>query len=318
MRNLGVEVYRCLLMLGIVVIHASGQAAFRQIWGTEFFDWCVCGFVFISGYFGIKFRPSKVLSLIGIGIWCSFVVWVCSDAGWVSILTGANGFWFLWAYILLMLFAPLVNAALDKLDARQVLRVTLPILMVAYVWMFLLAVPGVRDYIPQSRGVQGLSFLSILPIYIAARFYQKFRLEKFITRRLTVVSLLSCIGLFVLGFWWYWWIPALVVTMITFKWFSQLKCSQMIGRIAVFLAPSMFSVYMLHFSGGGVRFMMDMELWLAGSWGVPMTLDALLVALITFVLCILVDLPRRMLLYPLRGCISKMCSWIDGRYERII
>ena len=318
-RNLGVEFYRCLLMLGIVAIHASGHAAFQQTWGTEFFDWCVCGFVFISGYFGIKFRPSKVLSLIGIGIWCSFAVWACSDAGWVSIVTGANGFWFLWAYILLMMFAPLVEAALDKLNARQTLCVVLPILMVAYVWMFLLAVPGVRDYIPQSRGVQGLSFISILPIYIMARFYQKFRVERFLTRRLAVVSFPICIGLFALGFWWYWWIPALVVTIITFKLFSQMKCPQTIGRIAAFLAPSMFSVYMLHFSVGGVQFMRSMELCLADSWGgVPTTLDVLMVTLITFVLCILADLPRRMLLYLLRGCISRMCSWIDGQYERLL
>lgn len=67
-----------------------------------------------------------------------------------------------------------------------------------------------------------------------------------------------------------------------------------------------------------MKFMRYMELELVDSWGVPMTLDVLMVTLITFVLCILVDLPRRMLLYPLQGFILRMYSWIDSRYERLL
>lgn len=73
MRNQSVELLRVLLMLGICGIHV---AAFMG-GGWKYLDktlWpCVVAFVFISGYYGVKFSVKKVVRLCGMGVWCAIV-----------------------------------------------------------------------------------------------------------------------------------------------------------------------------------------------------------------------------------------------------
>lgn len=249
-RNAGIEVYRCLLMLGIVIIHATGHCVYKQAWGTQLFDWCVAGFVFISGFFGLKFKPSKCLSLIAIGVWCSTLAGLLSGANLRTAILGVNGVWFLWSYIVLMLLAPLIDEAVENCGKANLVKVLLPIFLLIQVWMFLLAVPIVRDLMPNPRGLQGLSFLSLIPIYISARIYRRFDLGRFISNRFIWITVPVCMALCLCGFWWYWWVPAILLSVVSFKVFSELKVPSMLGRLAVFAAPSMFSIYILHFSGG--------------------------------------------------------------------
>ena len=75
-RNAAIEFFRCLLMFGIVVQHVVGQSAYIRHGADFLTNWCVCGFVFVSGYFGIKFKPSKFLSLIALGVFVQlYLTW---------------------------------------------------------------------------------------------------------------------------------------------------------------------------------------------------------------------------------------------------
>lgn len=317
-RNMGLECYRCLLMLGIVMIHASGHCHYQQRWGTVFFDWCVAGFVFISGYFGIKFRPSKIISLVGIGLFCSFSSGALSGAGWKSMLIGSNGFWFLWAYIVLMMLAPLIDAALERRRLSELIRILSPIGILVGVWMFLLCVPVVREYLPKPRGLEGLTFISLVPSYIAARLYRMFELHRYISKCFVLIATPICLFMFVCGFWWYWWVPALLVAVITFRSFSDLKIPNFLGRVAVFLAPSMFSVYMLHFSGGGVRIMTDLQIELVDECRLPLLWANVIVALVAYFGSVGVDMIRRCFVYLAHRQLQMVCSFVDELYEKTI
>ena len=58
-RNAGLELMRLVMMFGIVLLHVAGHGAYINKFTPRFLDWCVCGFVFLSGYFGIRFSAMK-------------------------------------------------------------------------------------------------------------------------------------------------------------------------------------------------------------------------------------------------------------------
>jgi len=64
-RNPGLELYRALLMLGIVAYHVLGQLRPFGRGLENVCDTCVVGFVLISGWFGVRFSWSKAARLVG-------------------------------------------------------------------------------------------------------------------------------------------------------------------------------------------------------------------------------------------------------------
>ena len=71
MRNSSIDIYRCLLMLGICMLHAMAQAGHNVPWVANLLSWCVTGFAFISGWFGIRFSAGKLIKLYGISAYCA-------------------------------------------------------------------------------------------------------------------------------------------------------------------------------------------------------------------------------------------------------
>lgn len=78
MRNSSLEVYRVMLMLGICLLHSITQAGHNTAWVANMLSWCVPGFVFISGWYGISFSFVKVLKLYGISFYCA-IMYVAFD-----------------------------------------------------------------------------------------------------------------------------------------------------------------------------------------------------------------------------------------------
>ena len=115
-RNASLELFRCLLMFGIVLGHSAYQCGHVLKIGS-LTDWTVCGFVFLSGWFGIKFSWSKIAKLIALGVWCALVGnMIGGETNPLVAMLGAKSYayWFLWAYIILMMFAPIINAAFEN------------------------------------------------------------------------------------------------------------------------------------------------------------------------------------------------------------
>ena len=68
-RNPAVEMFRVVLTFGIVLLHAitkcGHHASAVTNYGAYFLYCCVVGFVFISGYYGMKMSAMKLAKLWG-------------------------------------------------------------------------------------------------------------------------------------------------------------------------------------------------------------------------------------------------------------
>jgi hypothetical protein len=63
-------------MFAIFLLHLITQGGHNMAWAGNILQWCVPGFMFISGWCGIKFSLCKVFKLYGISLYCAvgFVV----------------------------------------------------------------------------------------------------------------------------------------------------------------------------------------------------------------------------------------------------
>ena len=82
-------------------------------------------FIFISGYYGIKFRSSKIINLIMQAIFYSIVISIIfmiflgkniTINELIFIIVPINMWWFLTCYIALMVFAPYIIILVDSIN----------------------------------------------------------------------------------------------------------------------------------------------------------------------------------------------------------
>ncbi len=146
-RNVSMDILRILAMAFIVVIHLVGnnmglndiENSFNNELEASYYVsafvqcFVVVGvnlFFLISGYFGIKLKVKKVISLLA----KVYILWIIShliclgingvesygDGGdfAVALLLGISKYWFVAVYLLLTLVSPLLNLIADKLDEK--------------------------------------------------------------------------------------------------------------------------------------------------------------------------------------------------------
>ena len=120
-RDTSVECYRVLLMFGIILLHSITQCGFCRRGLDNVLSTCVDSFVFISGYYGIRFTLGKLARLVLIGLFCATVAALCGGLGFVGVVRVLvkNGcYWFLWTYIACMMCSPIINAGIDALASE--------------------------------------------------------------------------------------------------------------------------------------------------------------------------------------------------------
>lgn len=181
-RNTNIDLYRIVLMLGICLLHCVHQGIYQCRPLTMSLLFCVDGFVFISGWCGIRFSWGKVLRLHGVAAYAAIVCALYSMAGG-NCSTGAflqtafslwKGFWFLHAYVLLMLVSPCINAAFELLSEGKLLSVALPLLAIPFCWSFAHDVPLLRRFVPDTEGLSAYSGLTFVGVYVAGRLARRF------------------------------------------------------------------------------------------------------------------------------------------------
>ena len=141
-RNSSIELYRVGLMFGICLLHSIGFGPFKCSWACNILASCVVGFVFISGWCGIKFSWWKLVKLYGIGVYAAGVfgvllvlngqVGTLSEATMLSYKKLTHGFWFLHAYAVMMTLAPMVDALLSVGRVSTLV----PFLAIVWIWGF--------------------------------------------------------------------------------------------------------------------------------------------------------------------------------------
>lgn len=132
---------------------------------------CVNAFVMISGWFGIRPKWRGAGSLIfqslfyAVGIYAVFVATGLAPLTPDGALTSLtlDDYWFVKAYLLLYLLAPVLNAFADKASRRQLGRFLIGFFAFEFLygWLF----PGATGYL-----AQGYSPLAFMGLYLLARY----------------------------------------------------------------------------------------------------------------------------------------------------
>lgn len=148
-RNSSLEILRLICMLGIVIMHTSGPminyaSGFNVLWiqiENGLFQAGVSIFVIISGYFGIKTTFERVLKLElkvwGYSIISGTIIYFLIDNSFLRLIKSVfpiitNKYWFLTGYMLLMLFAPFINSAIEKMEKEQYKKLLMMMLLLFF------------------------------------------------------------------------------------------------------------------------------------------------------------------------------------------
>ncbi len=322
------EVYRVALMFGICFLHSITMCGHVTVWAANILLSCVNGFVFITGWYGLRFRPSKLIRLYAVtlfvgGVLLAANLWLGDyafgmDKAALKRLHGFFlGYWFLNAYAFMMLLAPLVDAALTYLPRRVLWATLAPFGLLAFGWSFGTGLPGLGPLLPRTAGLGSYTGLSLLATYTMARLCRVLDVGRFFTWRRALTALAAlwfCTGI---GLGEYASPFAVALAGTCFLIFARVPWPRWLGRAALVLSPSMFAVYLLHCNGLGFELMTRLEDRLADVQGWPLAAAYLAVAATAFCACVAVDVPRRLVVWGTRGLWSPLLARLDALWLRV-
>lgn len=333
-RDVGIDLMRSLMMFGICVLHTAHLGVPFAVLSANSIFWAlfVCsvdGFVFISGYYGIKFRPSKIISLYGIGVFCALINLVGLIAHGQSIGCAAynvferlfRGTWFLHAYVVLMCFAPALNYCMSENDRKSALIFALPIIGLVFGWTWLsgeftiLKIP-----FPCSTGFGSHTWLTLIGVYVVARLYKIMDLDSVINVKmvLMILPILTVATAFYRGILGSYNSPQIILfTVLIFWLFKHIKLSRLFAKVIVLVTPSLLSVYLLHYGPFG-RLMYEKFAYLKPVNGCMTVVGSALFAFSIFILSIIADIPRRLVVKALAVPIKALEKKIDVSYQSIV
>ena len=202
-RDSGIELLRFIAMFLVLVVHADfmalGEPSAREmrtdplasgmrILFESFSIVCVNTFVLISGWFGIHPRVKGCGKLLFqtyfFLVVCYFAACVW-DAGGISVARYfllQDDYWFVKAYLGLMIMAPVMNVFIERTSRRPLFGVLLGF----YVFQTILG--WVSDSVGFLMG--GYSTISFMGLYMLARYVRLY------SPRLRHLSFLQCVGLY--------------------------------------------------------------------------------------------------------------------------
>ena len=189
-----IEFLRLLAMLYVLIVHADfstfgaptmeGLAVrpvgvFVQYWFECFAICCVDVFVLISGWFGIRFSLNKLWAFLFQVVFYSLGLFLLAVAitpeksltleGLKSIfLFNGSDYWFIKAYLILMVLAPMLNAFCDYASRRE-----LRTILIAY--FIILMIYGWLEPASVHFTMNGCTALSFVGLYLLGRYLKMYR-----------------------------------------------------------------------------------------------------------------------------------------------
>lgn len=274
-RQSNIELLRIVSMLFVLILHAdyvvfgypkvNGVQAHPDIWSLRIFiEQMAIGavdlFVLISGWFGIRsslkggllylFQIFFTATVILLGFW---LYSGCAPIPFDDIVSSYEGFWFVWAYLILYVISPVLNAFVEKATRREMEWLLLAVFLMDFVNVF--------TKIPSDFNF-GYSSLHFIAIYLLARYLRLYNPLASLCRRQLLGGYLAatalCTGIiFAAAMWWgNPWLnnleqqltvynSPLVVLAAVFLllYFSKLQFQ---NRIVNWLAAGSFNVYLVH------------------------------------------------------------------------
>lgn len=276
-RESNMELLRIISMVFVLVSHASYtslgsptqtdistslDSVFLRALSESFSKVCVNAFILISGWYGIRVRRIRFAELISQVLFISIILYfvmrslgltrIISMNEWIDLLLFKHlGYWFVRAYIILYLFAPILNKFVENVDKNKLMTFLIAFYSVQFVY-------GFYHYGGWYAG--GYSPLSFIGLYFIARYMRLYpnkytQFNKFIDLLLyVIISVFTVICSLSLAYFlgkggmvlFLYSSPLVILSSVFFfLFFTKLSFqSQFINWISV----SCFSVYLVHTS----------------------------------------------------------------------
>ena len=304
-RNSSIELLRIIAMIDIVMFHYLSRncnlyavensriAEDVNLWKEMIFQYIgylgVPCFMFISGYYGIKFKWGR---FGGIVEQCFFYGIVSFVGLWLINgnrppfyeLLAINNYWFMVSYLMVMLISPALNSMIGSLDSKQLLLVILSLYAVdfggvisshsvgggfATLMMIYLVARWMRLYLPEllkKHSVLCFLILLLIQLSLVSACY----LFQHIGIKVIIGSYDNIVNILIVGF--------LVITIEKYHFHN---------KFINYVALSTLSVYLLSESGWGQIFFND--LYIAWGGNEFQVLPYLLSSVIVFAVIIVID-----------------------------
>lgn len=220
-RESNIELLRIVLMLMIIgfhlIVHGAqmggpigdhvidNESSVAYVFLKSFLVIAVNCFVFISGFYRIRFKIRTILSLFFQAIFYSLTITFAADMlslepinfkaylkALFAVFSGT--WWFLTAYLGLYLLSPLLNNAIDSFHKYQFLFILISVTIINIVSGFLFGAG------PIVGSNSGFSLLSFIHIYLLAQYISKYANLDKLTKYSSAVYIGSSLVVFLLAF----------------------------------------------------------------------------------------------------------------------
>lgn len=208
-RNSSVELFRILCVLGILLMHGTGEII-NNLSGNDMtviiFVTSICNIsssclMILSGYYGMVFSSQKLISLYGISLFWSIFSLITKNflgtlggesrqellAFFFPVLSSRN--WFVTGYIYILILSNYINLIFERMDKKQFSRLLMILLTIFSI------LPTFFFFDPTNTGGKGIIHLFIMYL-IGAYIYRYVDMEKYHKGSL---FLLGCFLFFLTG-----------------------------------------------------------------------------------------------------------------------
>lgn len=306
-RNVGIDLFRCVLVYGICAYHAFYCGEYASGSMSRLWTWCVPAFAFVSGYYGVRFRMSKLLHLYVIALLC-FSVPMYLGGGLHELFAQC---WYLHAYALLLLISPLLNSALSTMVAHGNWQWLWGALGIG-IWSWLTELVVVRDYVPRPNGLGALSFTSLFVAYVFGFVYHS---QPQIAKKLKAWWMLFFVpAMALLGH--YTSPVTLIVVALLFAIFEKLPINGRLGRWVSCISSSGLAVYLLHANWQVIPKMNKLSSFIIEDCGLCAPLGLMLSAAVVYAGCVALYLLAQLVFWPIRKFYLVVLELIDRQCAR--
>ena len=308
-RNVGIDLFRCLCIYGICAYHAFFTGNFANGFESRVWTWAVPGFAFISGYYGVTLRLSKLVRLWVMASIC-FILPVALGGRFLELLF-IN--WYLLAYTILMLLSPILNVGLDGLVKKDVRLAGGGVLILA-IWSWLSEFVWTRNYVPHANGLGALSFYSVLVAYVFGFIYRSHPEMGEHVRwwwAILLIPLCAVLGHYTSP-------VTLLFVLVLFRCFERLQFGACTSKVIQAIASSGFAVYVLHANWQVLPIMNDLSRSLIVDCHLPRYIGLMVSAAAIFGVCVIIYHVGRLLLLPINGLYRYILNWLDRKVEYLM
>ena len=354
-RDTNMELLRIVAMFMVVTLHCIGHGDFLNDTSVSLENYILLRlldslsqianalFLMTTGYYMInkKFNLKRILDLWGKTIFYSFIIWI------VCVLLGREtqvlkslfpvtigNYWFISAYISLYFLIPIINILLNKLTKSQ-FKYGLIVLIIMF---------GIIRVVSNPSAIYSGAIMPVIIIYSIGAYIRKFvevkHKNKYIIKYILLTIIFALIYmilqiyqgittyaivyyriyLILTGLREYNCIILIAMAICVFMKFVTIKIkSNFANQTISFIAPSMFSIYIIHEN-------ININDWLWKSLGIINYADSclmvpyiLLMVLVVFIACLLIDLLRRGVYSLLKkiSFVNRLVSIINEKIDKL-